>query len=90
MIASRPPDDPGVREFAATIESVDGREIVLDETYFYPESSEQPADRDPDTTLVVDAVTDMFSGGGGGAPTFAQAGGLDAEPNDVVTWPRER
>jgi alanyl-tRNA synthetase len=33
---------------------------------------------------VVDAVTDAFGGGGGGGPTFAQGGGLDADPDAVV------
>jgi len=45
MTASRAPADPEVREFEATVEAADGREIVLDETYFYPESGGQPADR---------------------------------------------
>jgi alanyl-tRNA synthetase len=33
---------------------------------------------------VVDELTDAFGGGGGGGPTFAQGGGLDADPGDVV------
>ncbi|GAB3311238.1 alanyl-tRNA editing protein [Haloplanus salinarum] len=33
---------------------------------------------------VVDGVTERFGGGGGGGPTFAQGGGLDADPADVV------
>ncbi len=45
MTASRAPADPTVREFEATIERVDDREVVLDETYFYPASGGQPADR---------------------------------------------
>jgi len=38
----------------------------------------------------VDAVTDEFGGGGGGGPTFAQGGGLDADPDAVVAWLRDR
>ncbi|WP_049983555.1 serine-tRNA(Ala) deacylase AlaX [Halorubrum sp. BV1] len=45
MTASRAPADPEVREFEATVDAVSGREVVLDETYFYPESGGQPADR---------------------------------------------
>ncbi|XVH31708.1 alanyl-tRNA editing protein [Haloferacaceae archaeon DSL9] len=37
---------------------------------------------------VVDEVTDEFGGGGGGGPTFAQGGGLDAPPADVVSYLR--
>ena len=45
MTTSRAPAEPAVREFEATVERVDGREVVLDGTYFYPESGGQPADR---------------------------------------------
>ncbi|WP_327052610.1 alanyl-tRNA editing protein [Halomicrococcus gelatinilyticus] len=38
---------------------------------------------------VVDEVTGEFGGGGGGSPTFAQGGGLDAAPEDVVAYLRE-
>ncbi|SFK86260.1 alanyl-tRNA synthetase [Halogranum rubrum] len=33
---------------------------------------------------VVTELTDAFGGGGGGGPTFAQGGGLDADPSAVV------
>ncbi|MFB6103302.1 MAG: alanyl-tRNA editing protein [Haloplanus sp.] len=33
---------------------------------------------------IVADVTDAFGGGGGGGPTFAQGGGLDADPDAVV------
>jgi alanyl-tRNA synthetase len=38
---------------------------------------------------VVDRVTEEFGGGGGGGPPFAQGGGLDATPDEVVTFLRE-
>jgi alanyl-tRNA synthetase len=42
---SKAPAEPGVREFEADVERVDGRDVVLSETYFYAESGGQPADR---------------------------------------------
>lgn len=41
-----------------------------------------------DASQVVDDVTETFGGGGGGGPTFAQGGGLDADPADVVDFLR--
>lgn len=41
-----------------------------------------------DAGEVVDDVTDRFGGGGGGSPTVAQAGGLDAAPDAVVAFLR--
>ncbi|MFK5604537.1 alanyl-tRNA editing protein [Haloferax volcanii] len=38
-------ESPTVRAFDATVTRVDGRSVVLDETYFYPEGGGQPADR---------------------------------------------
>jgi alanyl-tRNA synthetase len=42
-----------------------------------------------DANDVVTAVTDRFGGGGGGSPTVAQAGGIDADPDAVVAFLRE-
>lgn len=56
MTASRAPAEPEVREFEATVESVDGREVVLDETFFYAESGGQPADRGTVDGVLVDDV----------------------------------
>ncbi|WP_256422461.1 alanyl-tRNA editing protein [Halobellus rarus] len=51
-------------------------------------------DSDVHAGSVVDDVTDTYGGGGGGGPPFAQGGGLDASPDDVLdavrAWePRE-
>ncbi|MBX0297728.1 alanyl-tRNA editing protein [Haloarcula nitratireducens] len=41
-----------------------------------------------DANEVIDEVTEEFGGGGGGQPTLAQGGGLDAEPRTVVDFLR--
>ena len=58
MTASRAPAEPAVREFESTIETLDGREITLEETYFYAESGGQPADRGTLAGVVVEDVVD--------------------------------
>ena len=44
---------------------------------------------DVDAGEVVDDVTGEFGGGGGGSPTFAQGGGLDATTDEVVAYLRD-
>jgi len=44
---------------------------------------------DPPATDVIDGLTAQFGGGGGGSDQFAQGGGLDAAPDDVVAHLRE-
>jgi len=39
---------------------------------------------------VVDEATAAFGGGGGGSAAFAQAGGMDADPDEVAAYLRER
>lgn len=46
-------------------------------------------DGDIAASRVVERVTEAFGGGGGGGPTSAQAGGLDADPEDVVAFLRD-
>ncbi|OYR49204.1 alanine--tRNA ligase-related protein, partial [Halorubrum sp. Ea8] len=58
MTASRAPADPEVREFEATVESVDSREVVLSETFFYAESGGQPADRGTIDGVLLEDVTE--------------------------------
>ena len=43
---------------------------------------------DPAAGDVVEEITDRFGGGGGGGPTFAQGGGLGADPEAVLDWLR--
>jgi len=45
-------------------------------------------DGETDANDVVSEVTDEFGGGGGGQPTLAQGGGLEAEPGAVVDYLR--
>jgi alanyl-tRNA synthetase len=42
-----------------------------------------------DAGSVVERVTTTFGGGGGGSPSVAQGGGLDADPEAVVSFLRE-
>ena len=44
-MASLAATEPEVRTFTATVESVDGTSVVLEETYFYAEGGGQPPDR---------------------------------------------
>ncbi|GAA0514491.1 alanyl-tRNA synthetase [Halorubrum aquaticum] len=86
MTASRAPAEPAVREFESTVERVDGREVVLEETYFYAESGGQPADRGTLAGVLVDDVTERDGEVVhvlGEDPTAGGAG--DVEPGEVVT-----
>jgi alanyl-tRNA synthetase len=44
---------------------------------------------DPPADDVIDEVANAFGGGGGGSKTFAQGGGFDASPADIVGYLRE-
>ena len=82
MTASRAPAEPTVREFEATIESLDGREVVLDETYFYPESGGQPADRG---TLDGQHVEDVAERDGRVVHVLGPDAEIDFAAGDAVT-----
>jgi alanyl-tRNA synthetase len=70
---------PAVRTFTATAESIDDRQVTLDETYFYAEGGGQPADRG--TIDGVD-VTDVQHGEDGVVHELAAA--PDFEEGDTV------
>jgi len=69
------PREPYVRAFDATVRSVDGREVTLERTYFYPEGGGQPADRG---TLDGIDVVDVQKANGETVHTLADPPGFDA------------
>jgi alanyl-tRNA synthetase len=73
------PDDPDTLSFETEVAAVDGREVLLHETYFYPEGGGQPADRG-----VIDDVdvVDVQKSPAGVAHTLAEA--PDFEKGDTV------
>lgn len=71
---------PYRRDFEATVQSVDGSDVQLDETYFYAEGGGQPADRG---TLNSIEVVDVQSTDGKTVHTLATE--PDFEAGDIVT-----
>jgi alanyl-tRNA synthetase len=80
MPASRAPAEPDVTSFETTVERVDGREVVLAETYFYAESGGQPADRG---TLGAHEVVDVQPRDGEAVHVLAEAPSFG--PGDTVS-----
>ncbi len=76
---SRAPAEPDVTGFTATVDRVDGRAVVLDETFFYPESGGQPADRG---VLAGQKVTHVRVADGDVIHELADAS--DVAPGDTV------
>jgi alanyl-tRNA synthetase len=77
---NRASDEPYVTEFEATVRSVDGTDVRLEETYFYAEGGGQPADRG---TLGEIDVVDVQMRDGETVHTLATA--PDFEAGDDVT-----
>ncbi|NHX35047.1 MULTISPECIES: alanyl-tRNA editing protein [Halolamina] len=73
------PDNPETLSFDTTVAAVDGREVLLHETYFYPEGGGQPADRG-----VIDDIeaTDVQKSADGVVHTLAEEPGF--EKGDTV------
>jgi alanyl-tRNA synthetase len=69
------PREPYVTSFDATVRAVDGRDVVLERTYFYPEGGGQPADRG---TLDGVAVVDVQKGDSETVHTLADPPAFDA------------
>jgi alanyl-tRNA synthetase len=80
MSTSLAASEPEVRRFEATVTAVDGRDVRLSETYFYPEGGGQPADRG---VLAGHEVADVRATGEGVVHTLAEA--PDVEVGDPVT-----
>ncbi|WP_122089394.1 alanyl-tRNA editing protein [Halalkalicoccus subterraneus] len=74
------PQDPGTTAFEAGVERRAGPEVVLDRTYFYPESGGQPADRG---TIDGTAVVDVQKHDGEVVHTLVEEAAL--EPDETVT-----
>jgi alanyl-tRNA synthetase len=75
MTASRAASEPEVTSFEATLVEADGVELVLEETYFYPEGGGQPADRG---TIDGVAVTNVQDRDGRVVHELESAAGIDA------------
>ncbi|WP_430505503.1 alanyl-tRNA editing protein [Haloparvum sp. PAK95] len=82
MPRSRAPAEPDVRHFETVVDRVDGDEVVLAETYFYPEAGGQPADRG---TIDGVALADVQERDGEVVHTLdADAANLDLAAGDTV------
>ncbi len=74
MAESRGPNEPYVAEFEATVDEIEGTDVRLSGTYFYPQGGGQPADRGMIGGI---AVTDVQSVDGGVVHTLETSPGFD-------------
>ena len=72
------PDNPDTLSFDTEVASVDGANVVLEETYFYAQSGGQPADRG----VVADIVLQAFAQQGHARVHHAE-GGVSDEMEDA-------
>lgn len=79
MTASRAAAEPDVTSFEAAVAELDGRDLVLEETYFYPEGGGQPAD-----SGTVDGISVVDVQRRGDAVVHTLEAPLDAAPGDTV------
>ncbi|MHB9286590.1 alanyl-tRNA editing protein [Halobacteriales archaeon Cl-PHB] len=88
LVGSVPSDDANaLAEFAQRlVEETADVVVLVGETGTYLAVATDGA---VDAGDVVDDVTAEFGGGGGGGPTAAQAGGLDADPDEIVGFLRD-
>ena len=79
MAESKAPEDPYTLSFESTVEA-GGREVVLSDTYFYPEGGGQPADRGTIEGIRVEDVQSADE-----AVVHSLAEPLDAGAGETVT-----
>ena len=75
-LAERATDLAGDAADAVALVAADGEGVAV------------ATDGETDASAVVDDFTAEFGGGGGGSETVAQAGGFDADPDDLVAFLR--
>lgn len=73
--------EPYTTEFETRVGRRDGREVVLETTYFYPESGGQPADRGEIDGV---AVADVQERDGEVVHVLAEGSGFDVEAGEAV------
>ena len=79
MAHSLGPTEPYTTQFEPTVEAIDGTDVVLSETYFYPQGGGQPADRG-----VLEGIQVLDVQSRDGAVVHELEREPDFEPGDVI------